>query len=82
MPRYFFHTQEFADQVGTELADLNAARTAALMTLSEILPEMEEDLWGSGAVRLTVTDERGSVLLTIESKATAYAGERVPVQAG
>lgn len=82
LPNYFFHSEDgrlIHDSVGTELADPAAARTEAVRFAGALLEARPQTLWESTRWRLLVTDERNSILFTIEvstiigAPATAWA---------
>ena len=69
MPRYYFHSEDGRlehDEVGTELADAGAARTAAVRFAGSLLADRPEALWEATRWRMLVTDERAMILFTIE----------------
>lgn len=73
MPRYFFHTEDgqcFPDNRGLELPDLEAARQAAMKTMHEMSAFLADDIWRTGTLRVTVSDERGLTLMMLELAAT------------
>jgi len=68
MPRYFFHTEDgrrFPDKEGTDLPDIGAARSAAIMVLSEVLRDNPDEFWTHERFKVTVTDEAKRTLFTI-----------------
>lgn len=74
MARYFFHTEGgegFPDEHGVELADLNAARAMALKTMCEMASALKQELWRDGWLRVTVVDEAGLTLMTLDLAATS-----------
>jgi hypothetical protein len=69
MARFFFHLEHariVRDEVGSEHADLNAAKIHAVKALAEALAREPEAFWASDAFRLTVAEVDGLVLFTIE----------------
>jgi hypothetical protein len=71
MPRYFFHIQdseEFTDTVGTDLADVSLVRRTATRTAAEMLRD-DDRLWDGGLWLMRVTDEAGTIILTLEFRA-------------
>ena len=71
MPRYFFHVADgrvIHDNEGTELADIKSARVEAIRTSGEILSRMNST-WTGTAWRMSVADEAGTVLLTLDFSA-------------
>lgn len=73
MPRFYFHSENghrFPDDVGTDLADMDAAKVEAVRVMADILKNSAGDFWSTGAWRLTVTDESGLTLLMLDVAAT------------
>ena len=69
MPRYFFHTEDgraFHDGDGTRLADDAAARIQAARVLAQLLIERPADVWKDDPFQITVTDERGVTLFSLD----------------
>ena len=69
MPRYFFHSEDgqlFHDNEGTQLADAAAARVEAVRFAGALLMDRPQALWESTRWRMLVTDERRTILFTIE----------------
>ena len=70
MTRYFFNTQDghcLLDKDGTELPDLEAAKTEATQLLADSLNHSPDTLWGTGHFSITVTDEKGLTLLVVDA---------------
>lgn len=68
MPRYFFHRVDggFApDPDGTELPDLDAARTEAVLYAAQSIRDRPDYVWRGRDFRVEVTDEGGALLCTI-----------------
>ncbi len=68
MPRYFFDVRdatEIPDDIGTELADEDAARAEAVVFAGRLLADLGRKFWDSGDWRLSVRDESGRVLFTL-----------------
>jgi hypothetical protein len=69
MPRYFFHVRNHVhtkDTVGTEVADLSAARREALSDIADIRRtqfSMLDGHWAGWSIE--VCDEDGELLLTV-----------------
>ena len=66
--RYFFScegAQNFRDEEGTELADLNEARLQAVQNASEILRDKPEAFATSSRWRAYVTDAAGSTVFVL-----------------
>lgn len=73
MPRYFFHHIDGVvqrDTSGTELPDIDAARTEAVITLGHAMKDHPESLRNGGKTRIEVTDESGAVVAAISVSAT------------
>lgn len=84
MPRYFFHTDDrrsFHDEDGTPLANDAAARIEAARVLGQLLNEQPADVWNDGQFRITVTDERGVILYSLDVAAlrSSAAGGVIPL---
>lgn len=72
MPRFYFHTQDghvSHDGDGTLLPNLAAARREAVRVSCEMLRMREDDFWLTRSWQMTVTDEMGLVLFTIDVSA-------------
>jgi hypothetical protein len=72
MTRYFFHTndgEEFEDEVGTELATIQDARTQAVRTMAETVRDEARNFWQTANFRLTCMDETGLVLFILDLNA-------------
>ena len=68
MPRYFFHIIDgitLRDHEGTELPDIQTARSVAVRTSGEILQDMGERFWDGTEWHLEVTDEWGRKLFVL-----------------
>jgi hypothetical protein len=82
MPRYFFHLEHVRvvkDPVGSEHADLDAAKLHAVTTLACALTAEPQVFWHSDVFRMNVCDADGLVLFAIEMFATmAPAAKRFP----
>ena len=73
MPRYHFNLSDGftdIDVEGYELADLAAARTAAVLFLARLLIDEPEAFWKDGQWMLNVTDDGGLTLFTLRVFAT------------
>lgn len=69
MPTYFFHTENghhHADPDGSEMSDVEAAKSAAVQILSEMLRGAACSFWETEALRLIVTDDQGLTLFRLE----------------
>ena len=68
MPRYFFHIIDgitLRDHEGTELPDIQTARSVAVRTSGEILHDMGERFWDGTEWHLEVADEWGRKLFVL-----------------
>ena len=68
MPMYHFHTSNgssFHDGDGTELADVEVARTQAVLFLSTLLSDDPTILTSAGHFRMMVTDDSGMTIFEI-----------------
>ena len=73
MPRFFFHLEHVRvvrDTVGSEHANLDAAKLHAVARLADALARAPKVFWDSDVFRMTVSDEDGLGLFTIELFAT------------
>lgn len=69
MRRYFFHSEDgysFRDQEGTLLPDDEAARIEAAKVLGQLVNESPAEIWRDDQMRVTVTDESGTVLFLLD----------------
>lgn len=76
MAKYFFHTEDgqiFPDETGTELPDMAAVRRTALLTMAEMSQTLSDEFWREKALRITVTDDRGLTLMSLDLMATMAA---------
>jgi hypothetical protein len=68
MSRYFFHLLDgkyHIDDVGTELAGSDEARSSALKQMSVLLDTKGRSDWNRDRLRVWVTDEKGATLFTL-----------------
>ncbi|WP_374576594.1 hypothetical protein [Phenylobacterium sp. J367] len=63
----------YPDHNGIELDDLAAVRRHALRVMGEMSEVMGDDVWQSGQMRVTVKDDAGLTLLTLDVIATRAA---------
>jgi hypothetical protein len=76
MPRFYFHTEDgvrIDDDEGADLPSLADARREGARVLGEMLRERPDAFWADGGLSLTVTDESGLTLFTLEVSATHSA---------
>jgi hypothetical protein len=79
MPRYFFHLtsgHENLDVDGTDLKSLPMARCHAVKMIAEVLCGSPEMYWEHECYRVTVADETGLTLFTVEMSSTDSAAIR------
>lgn len=82
MPRYFFHVADGAyipDTEGTEFPNETAARANAVVYMGEVLKQEPGLLSRTGAFRVEVTDEAGSLrysLVTVAVTPIQLASEK------
>jgi hypothetical protein len=70
MPRYYFHSQDghtWRDEEGTELAEVDEAKRAAIQMLGVRLADAPDELSDAGRYELKVTDEKGLVLFIVHA---------------
>lgn len=84
MPRYFFNVHDgesFPDLQGTELIDLNAARTEAIRFSGSLLRDRPDTFWSSKLWALEVCDDHGLRLFTLSFSAEeAPSAKAVPYE--
>lgn len=73
MPRFYFHTNGSHDDEGTELADIAAAKCAAVELAGIILCEEADEFWDQGEWAMTVSTESGLTLLQLQVIGTQAA---------
>jgi hypothetical protein len=69
MPKYYFHADDgrrHEDEQGTELPNLAAVREVALSTMMEMADALSHDFWNDQRLRITVTDDHGLTLMTLD----------------
>ena len=69
MPKFYFHTQDghvTHDEDGTILPNLASARREAVRISCQMLRMREDAVWLTRSWQMTVTDEVGLVLFTID----------------
>lgn len=72
MSRFHFHLEDgirHEDSEGSDLPDTRAARMHAVRHIGELLKERPGEFWQDSHLSLTVTDESGLTLFTIEVEA-------------
>lgn len=78
MPRYYFDIrdgQDFPDEDGTELPDLDAARVEAVRYSAEVLKEMPERFWNCHEWKMTVSDANRHKLFVLRFQASNASDE-------
>jgi hypothetical protein len=73
MPRYYFHLtsgHENLDKEGLDLASLPMARCRAVTMIAEVLCGSPESYWEHECYRVTVADETGLTLFSVEMNST------------
>ncbi len=73
MARYYFHTEDgssFHDNEGTELGNVDDAKSAAVRMLAELLLNDVKAPWKDGGLTVTVTDAAGLILLRLDVAAS------------
>ena len=68
MDRFFFHIdygETTRDDVGTELPNLQAARSAAVELVGEMLRDQRDQFWAKPDLTVTVADARNLTLWTL-----------------
>jgi hypothetical protein len=74
MPRYYFHiqdTSEIVDDLGMELSGIAAAKCEALRYASRLICDEAQEFWDAGEFQMTVADEKGLTLFSINLTLTA-----------
>lgn len=75
MPRYFFHVsgpRHYSDHDGVELADDDAAWSVAVISMGELIDDLNGKLPDRAELVTKVADASGSTLMTLR-----FQGERV-----
>ena len=75
MPRYFFNIHDgknVIDHEGTELRDLDEAKSDAVQLAGQSIADMGDSFWTEGEEwRLEVTDSSGTVLFALKFSAAS-----------
>ncbi len=72
MPRYFFHRMDGGfdrDNDGTDLPNLAAARSEAVVYVGQSIRDRPDLVWSSGELSVEVTGEDGRIVTTIVVRA-------------
>jgi hypothetical protein len=75
MPRYLFHVidgRAIIDTEGTEYPDLQHARLAAVQTAGRIIESEGPDASHNNAWRMSVADEAGTVVFSLDFSADLH----------
>jgi hypothetical protein len=70
MNRYFFHTRDRRDDVGVQLATLEAAKCEAIKHAGCLVCETADSFWDRADWFVTVTDSAQKTLFEIKITAT------------
>jgi hypothetical protein len=73
MSRFFFHlthSEDARDEAGVELEGVHQAKCHAVKMIADALCETPEKFWETETYRVTVTDARGLLLLSVEMVST------------
>jgi hypothetical protein len=73
LERYFFHLEDgrsITDADGTELKNLEEAKHEAVQLIAQTLCNEPSKFWNAETYHVSVTDQRGLVLFTLEMVAT------------
>ena len=68
MPRFFFHRADGgfdSDNEGTELPNLDTARTEAVRYAAELVRDRPDYVWNGKDFRVEVSDDTGMLLCTV-----------------
>jgi hypothetical protein len=82
MQRFFFHIEHgelSVDTDGTLLSGMEEARTAAVRLVGELLRDEARQFWEMPQLTVTVEDEDGLALWTIDTTGTASAAAGGPI---
>lgn len=80
MERFYFHVdygEHTADPEGTLLPGPEAARTAAVGLLGEILRDQASSFWAKPEITVTVEDARGATLWVLHTAGRADSASDV-----
>jgi hypothetical protein len=76
MPIFHFHTEDgvrISDTEGTDLADVEAAKDAAVQILAETLRNNSRLFWAHEGFSIIVTDDQALTLFSLNVSATMSA---------
>ena len=79
MARYYFHIEDGAqlpDQLGMELSSLDLAKCEAVRYAGRLICDHAADFWDAGDWNLTVANEAGLTLFTLQLIGTESAAIR------
>ena len=74
MPRYYFHIEDSSnvpDTLGMDLPSLAAAKCEAVRYASKLICDEAQGFWDAGEFQMTVADEKGLTLFSINLTLTA-----------
>ena len=74
LPRYFFHlthSEDVRDEAGIELAGLHSAKCHAVKMIADDLCKTPEKFWVNEAYNVSVTNDRGLALFSVEMLSVA-----------
>lgn len=77
MPKFYFHVEGFADDLGVDLPSIDAAKCEAARYAGRLLCDEAVTFWGMGEMSLTVTDERGLSLFVLSISGTEAPAIRI-----
>ena len=86
MPRYFFHVDNgkfIADQSGTELPDLAAARREAVRSAGQMIDDTQQSFWEHMTpwnMHVTDSDDRLLFTLSFSTKIPSGSARFIPDQ--
>jgi hypothetical protein len=69
MARYYFHVEDGVcshDDHGTDLADLEAAKTEGLRIMGEVVRDDLADFWRKNRLSVLITDRDGRALYRLD----------------
>jgi hypothetical protein len=81
MPRYFFHVDDgnsTRDGEGLYLADIEVAKCEAIKMAGRIICDAAADFWGRSEWSMTVTNEVGLALFTLQVVGTEAPASQRP----
>ncbi|MGI8706496.1 MAG: DUF6894 family protein [Sphingomicrobium sp.] len=67
--RFFFHADGLPDKLGVDLPDLATAKCEAVRYAGRLLCDQASEFWDRGDFLMTVTDDQGLTLFTLQFNA-------------